>query len=220
MTTIYLIRHSVKYPKKEYETVNAPDDKDIDDEKRILSVEGEKRAEILSTKHDFDNVDVIYTSNMVRTIQTAKYLATRLNKHINVDYRLNERRYGKQNSDDFEDWYERQYLYKDFRTEGGESQEDVRIRMSEILDEILKKHNGQTVAIFSHGYAITFLLLKWCKLISVNRKRELKYEFNNKILFNKEINAPEVFKLTFDNDKLLDIKIIEYDDIPYMHGGI
>lgn len=220
MTTVYLIRHSVKYPKKEIESFNGSDNKDIRDEKTILSVEGEERAKILCSKSIFDNVDVIYASNMVRAQATAKYLATRLNKHINIDYRLNERRYGKQNSDDYEDWYERQYLYNDFRTEGGESQEDVRNRMLEILNEILDKYNNSTVAIFSHGYAITFLLLKWCKLINVDRQRKLTYEYNNKILFDKVINAPEVFKLTFDNDKLLNIELIEFDDIPYMHGGV
>ncbi len=220
MTIIYLIRHSVKYPRKGYDSFNSPDDKDKIDEKTILSVVGEKRAEKLCEKSVFDNVDVIYASNMVRSIQTAKYLANRLNKNINIDYRLNERRYGKQNSDDYEDWYERQYLYKDFKTEGGESQEDVRVRMNETLSEILKKHKDKEVAVFSHGYAITFLLLKWCKLLEVTRERKLKYEFNNKIIFDKIINAPELFKLTFDNDKLLDIELIEFDDIPYMHGGI
>ena len=220
MTTIYFIRHSVKYPKSEYESTNAPDNKDLRDEKTILSVEGEKRAELLCSKSVFDNVDVIYASNMVRAIGTAKYLSTRLHKHINIDTRLNERRYGKQNSDDYEDWYERQYLYKDFKTEGGESQEDVRNRMLEVLNELLKKYENKTVAVFSHGYAITFLLLNWCKLIDVNRERKLTYEFKDKIIFDKTINAPELFKLTFDKYKLLDIELIEFDDIPYMHGGI
>lgn len=220
MTTIFLIRHSVKFPKAEFESFNAKDDKDLRDEKTILSVIGEKRAELLCSKNIFDNVDVIYASNMVRSIATAKYLSTRLNKHINIDERLNERRYGIQNSDNFEDWYERQYLYSDFKTVGGESQEDVRNRMLDVLSEILNKYNNKIVAIFSHGYAITFLLLKWCKLVSVNRDRKLKYEFNNKIIIDKTINAPEVFKLTFDKDKLLNIELIEFDDIPYMHGGI
>ena len=195
MTTLYLIRHSVKYQRKEFDSINAPDDKDLIDEKTILSVSGEKRAEILCNKSIFDNVDIIYSSSMVRSIQ--------LNKHINVDNRLNERRYGKQNSSHFEDWYEKQYLIPDFKTEGGESQKDVYNRMHEVLDEILEKNNNKTVAIFSHGYAITFALLKWCELVSINRKRILKYKFKNKIIFNKELNAPEVFKLTFDNKNII-----------------
>ena len=136
MTTIFFIRHSVKYSRVEYESYYGKDDKDIKDEKTILSVIGEKRAETLCNKNEFDNVDVIYTSSMARSMATGKYLATRLNKKINIDERLNERRYGKQNSDDFPDWYERQYKYEDFRTEGGESQKDVRTRFLESLNEI------------------------------------------------------------------------------------
>ncbi len=220
MTTIYFIRHSVKFPSKMLNFYNSPDDKDLKDEKNVLSVEGEKRAEILCNKDIFDDIDEIYASNMVRSIQTAKYLATRLNKKISIDKRLNERRYGKQNSDDFEDWYERQYLYSDFRTIGGESQEDVRNRMLEALDEILDKNEDKKIAVFSHGYAITFMLLHWCKLIGVNRERKLTFEFNGKIIYDKVLNAPEVFKLTFDKKELKTIEYIEFEDLPFMHGGI
>ena len=220
MTTVYLIRHSVKYQRTEFSSYNAKDDKDIKDEKTILSVIGEKRAELLSTKSIFDDVDVIYSSSMVRSIGTAKYLASRLNKKINVDARLNERRYGKKNSDDYPDWYERQYLYSDFKTEGGESQEEVRNRFLESLYEILDKHKDENIAIFSHGYAITFSLLKWCKLISVTRDRRLTFKYKNKIILDKIINAPEVFKIVFDNKELKSIELIEFDDLDYMDAGI
>jgi broad specificity phosphatase PhoE len=221
MTTLYLIRHSVKYPKKEIESSYCNDDKDLYDEKMILSVEGEKRAELLSHEKELQNIDVVYTSNMVRSIATAKYLCEDQKLKYNIDMRLNERRYGKQNSNDFEDWYERQYLYSDFRTIGGESQEDVRNRMFECVTEILEKNKGKRIAVFSHGYAITFLLLRWCELVDVTRERKLTYKYKNKIIFDKIINAPEVFKLEFDdNNELLDIKLIEFDDLPYRHGGI
>ena len=220
MTTVYLIRHSVKYSKTEYESFNGKNDKDLIDEKAILSVLGEKRAEILCNKSDFDNVDIIYTSDMSRSMATAKYLATRLNKKINIDARFNERKYGKQNGDDFPDWYERQYLYEDFKTEGGESQKDVRNRFLDGLNEILKKYSNKNVAIFSHGYAITFTLLNWCKLINVDRKRKLTFEYNGKIIYDKILNSPEVFKLTFNGNELLNIECIEYEDLPYIKRGV
>ena len=37
------------------------------------SVEGEKRAEILSNQKEFDDIDTVYSSNYVRAMQTAKY---------------------------------------------------------------------------------------------------------------------------------------------------
>lgn len=219
MTTIYLIRHSVKFERKDYDLFNAKDDNNLRDEKTMLSVEGEKRAEILSKHSVFDNVEVIYASNMVRSMQTAKYLSTRLNLKINIDERLNERRIGK-NSGMYNDWYQRQYKNIDFKTEGGESQREVATRMNDAINEILKNNKNKIIAVFSHGYAITYYLLKYCKLEDVNEKRVLKFSFNNKIVFNKIINAPEVFKLTFDDNKLIDIKLIEFDNLPYMAGGI
>ena len=220
MTTIYLIRHSVKFERSEFDKFLADDDKNLKDEKTILSVVGEKRAEILCSKSIFDNVDVIFASNMARTIGTAKYLSTRLNKKINIDRRFNERRYGTQSSSEYKDWYERQYLISDFKTIGGESQEEVRNRMLDGLYDVLDNYKNKTVAIFSHGYAITFMLLKWCKLIEVDKQRKLKFEFNNKIVLDKVINSPEVFKLTFEDKELKDIEIIEFDDLPYMNAGI
>ena len=219
MTILYLIRHSVKYSRFDYESFNAKDDKDLKDEKSILSVIGEKRAEILCNKSEFDNVDIIYTSNMVRSMATGKYLANRLNKQLNIDERLNERRYGKQNSDSFPDWYERQYMYEDFKTEGGESQKDVRSRMDEVLNEILSKHQNKVIAVFSHGYAITFYLLKYCKLIDVTHERKLTFKYKNKIILDKILNSPEVFKLTFDDKELKNIELLEYEDIPYIFSG-
>ena len=89
--------------------------------------------------------------------------------------------------------------------------------MDEAITEILKQHKDKRIAIFSHGYAITFYLLKYCKLTNLTDKK-FTFEFNNKIIFDKKINAPEVFKLTFDNEELMNIESIEFEDIPYNNG--
>lgn len=90
--------------------------------------------------------------------------------------------------------------------------------MGEVLDEILSNDRGKKVAVFTQGYAITFLLLNWCKLEEIredNGSHILKYSFNNKIIFDKKINSPEVFKLTFDEEKLINIENIVFKDLPY-----
>ena len=216
MTTLYLIRHSVRMPlnKIKYKTNQ---DKLILNEKIILSKEGESRAKLLSEKEELKNIDVVYASNCVRTLQTAKYLLEKQNLSVTIDDRLDERRVGLANDKYYPDWFERQYKDENFKTVGGESQKDVRNRMDEAITEILKEHKDKRIAIFSHGYAITFYLLKYCKLISIIDEK-LKYQFNNKIIFDKPINAPEVFKLTFEENKIKDIELIEFEDIPYNHG--
>ncbi len=221
MTTLYLIRHSVKYPRSKFDSFNGSDGNYLKDEKIILSVEGEKRAEILSHEHELENIDIVYSSNMVRAISTAKYLCENQNLHINVDERLNERTCGKPNSDKYPDWFSRQYKDKTFKTEGGESQEEVSSRVYECINEILLKNKNKRIAVFAHGYAITYVLLKWCELVDVTEDRKLTLKFKGKIFMDKIINAPEVFKLEFDNsNNLIDIDLIEFDDLPYVHGGI
>lgn len=220
MTTIYLIRHSVKFPQDEYESYKSKDDKNLRDDKSILSVTGEERAKIICSKSELDNIDIVFASNMVRSQQTAKYLCFNQNKKMNIDERLNERKCGIENSDVYPDWYERQYLHPDFKTKNGESQNDVSKRMHSFLDEIIKKYDGKRIAVFSHGYAITFALLKWCKLVNVTNDRVLTYEFKNKIIMNKQINAPEMFKLVFEHDQLISVELIEFDDLPFAHAGI
>lgn len=216
MTTIYLIRHSVRLSLDSIE-YHTNQEKTILNEKIILSSLGEDRAKLLSEKEELQNIDVVYTSNCVRTLATAKYLMEKQNLKAIIDDRLDERKVGISNVDKYPDWFSRQYFDESFKTEGGESQKEVRDRVNEVINEILVKHKNKRIAVFSHGYAITFYLLKYCKLVSIIDNK-LKYEFNNKIVFNKRINAPEVFKLTFNDNKLLNIELIEFIDIPYNHG--
>ena len=73
-TTVYLIRHSVRMNRSEIETYKTIQPQYLRDEKIILSSEGEKRAKILANQEELNNIDIIYVSNFVRTLQTAKYM--------------------------------------------------------------------------------------------------------------------------------------------------
>ena len=199
-TTVYLIRHSVRFKSSNIIKYNTNQDNLLKNEKIILSVEGEKRAEILSNENELQNLDVVYTSNSVRTLQTAKYILERQNLKVNIDDRLDERRVGKPNDGIIKDWWLRQYTDENYKTEGGESQKDVRERVLQALNEILQENFGKRIAIFSHGYAITFLLMKWCTFDYIENKDNIKLTYNRKEIFNDKINAPEVFKLEFDEN--------------------
>ena len=93
-TTIYLIRHSTKLDPAILNNENNTEYYQNRREKIILSIEGEKRADILSDELEFKNLDVIYSSNYARTIQTAKYFAEKQNLVINVEPRFGERKIG------------------------------------------------------------------------------------------------------------------------------
>lgn len=210
ITTFYLIRHSEKIENsmiEEYRTVQSDLMKD---EKTSLSVEGERKAKILSEQKELENLDKVYASNMVRTLQTAKYLLEKQNLKVSIDDRFDERRRGKNNDDTHPHWFTEQYIDENFKTEGGESQKDVRDRFSEAFFEILNSNRGKRIAIFAHGYSITFFLLKWMKLVEVTEQRHFKFSFNDKIILDKKLDAPEVFKVTIDeNNEVLDISNID-----------
>ena len=216
-TTVYLIRHSVRLNmKNNIESYNTTQENLIKSEKIILSVTGERRAEKLSNERELQNIDVVYASNCVRTLQTAKYLMEKQNLKANLDERLDERRTGKPNDKEYPDWYTRQFQDENFKTEGGESQKDVRERMEEPFNEIVEKNKGKRIAIFTHGNAMTFLLMKWCKVENVTPNKEITLSYNGKIIFNKRLNSPEVFKLTLDEENnVKNIENIEFADLEF-----
>ena len=216
MTTLYLIRHSVRMKRDDIETYNTTQPRIIKEEKIILSGEGEKRAEILSKEKELQNIDALYASNCVRTLQTAKYMMESQNLKAHIDERLDERRVGIPNDQEVPDWFIRQFQDFDYKTIGGESMREVQTRFTQAINEILEQNQNKRIAVFTHGYAITTYLLNYCKLLQITDDG-LKIEYNGKILYNGIFNAPEVFKLTFEK-KLENIELIEFDDLPFCHG--
>lgn len=211
MTTIYLIRHSESL-KMSKELYNADDTQQVANEKLPLSVKGEEKACKLSKKSFLQNIDAIYSSSYVRAISTAKYIAENNSLLINVDDRLNERKLGDTRGVPKEFWLT-QLEDENAKTNGGESRREVLERMEEILNEVLEKNFNKNIVLVSHATAITFLLMKWCKLenaILDGKKRHLT--FKDKDVINGNFETPEVFKISFDNNKIVDIKLIRDGD--------
>lgn len=170
-TIVYLIRHSVRFDTNLIKKYNTTQNDIIKNEKVILNVEGEKRAEILSNETELQDINVVYASNCVRTLQTAKYILEKKMLDVNIDERFDERRVGRINDDEEPNWFELQFIDENYKTEGGESQKEVRNRFCEAFMEVVKENKGKRIAIFSHGLAIAFFLLNWCTLEEVNEKK-------------------------------------------------
>ena len=210
MTTIYLIRHSK--PMKVNNTFNS-DSLQIQNEKSSLSIEGEQLAQEKLNKKEFDNIDVLFSSNFVRTIQTAKYLAAKNNLEINIISDLGERRFGINSWDELPENFERkQFLDENYKLGNGESQKDVRTRMYTIIMNIINKYPNKRIAIVSHATAISYLLKTWCNATIVDDK--MRYNFNNKIILDGYINYCETIKLEFDNENnLINIENIKINSL-------
>ena len=205
---VYLIRHSK--PMKVNNTFNK-DNLQLQNEKSSLSIEGEQIAKEKLNKKEFDDIDIIFSSNYVRTIQTAKYLSEKNNVEINIISDLGERKFGIDSWDELPDNFERkQFLDENYKLNNGENQKEVRDRMYSVIMKILNKYPNKRIAIVSHGTAISYLLKKWCDVNIVDDK--LRYSFKNEIVLDGYLNYCETFKLVFDDEnKLIDIKNIKLD---------
>lgn len=204
ITQVFLIRHSEQLKIKNRKVKN--ESSQILNEKIILSVEGERKAEEISKLRELSNIDVLYSSNYVRAISTAKYIASQNNIEINIDENLNERKLGdlealeKLGQNMHHTFTVEQLLDETLKNKDGESRTEVVKRMEELLNNILTENLGKNIAIVSHGASIKFLLMNWCNL---NNNYELEY--NSSII---NVNSPSVIKLVFDNKKLVGLSQI------------
>lgn len=89
-TTIYLIRHSEQL--KVQNKILTNENSQIANEKIILSANGEKMAQQMSQIEELQQINIVFSSNYVRAISTAKYIANTNNLDIIVDENLNERK--------------------------------------------------------------------------------------------------------------------------------
>ena len=209
MTTVYLIRHSIK--EKNYGESDTFDSKQLKDEKRILSCEGEEKALLLSKNPEFQNIDVVWTSNYVRAIQTAKYICKNNDKEINISKAFDERHYGTfENDIDKEKFWINQFKDENLKNADGESRLEVANRMSTKINEIVNENKDKKIAVVCHNACILFYLLQYCELEKAEVKKKLTISFNGKTLIKDEImKAPSVMKLEFNNDKLVDVTYFE-----------
>lgn len=201
-TTIYLVRHS-KPMKAKY--LYSSDDLQVQNEKQVLSIEGERIAEEKFKNNEFNNIDILFSSNYVRAISTAKYLADKNDLDINVIDDFGERKFGITSWDQLpSDFGEHQFQDENYKMENGESQKEVRERMYNALMKILNKNKGKRIAIVGHSTAPAFLLGKWCEISYAD-----DYKFNGKVFFNGKWEYCQTFKLTFEDQELIDIKVID-----------
>lgn len=211
---IYLIRHSEKFDRQRLKTKNN-DEEIIYGEKLVLSVRGEEKAKNLSKLPEMKNIKELWSSNMVRALETAKYIAEENNLFINIDERFRERTSGEINKDGekYAKFWLEQHLDENLKSTNGESRLEVQTRMYNGLMDILNNTKQDCIGVVSHGAAMTFLLMKWCKLEYINNDKVKKIIYKNKDIINRIFNMPEIFKLTFSKDnELLDIENIDVED--------
>jgi len=202
MTEVYLIRHSK--PLK-VENIKTKDSLQLQNEKQILSIEGEKIAKEKFNNNEFNNIDVLFSSNYTRAISTAKYLADKNNIKINIDDDFGERKIGINDWDEKpKDFELKQFYDENYKMPNGESGKEVKERMYNALMKAVFENKNKRIAIVTH-YTATLFLLK--KLIDIDNDGNCYFN-NNKIFNISEPTYCQTIKLVFNNDTLVNIENI------------
>lgn len=171
MKKIYIVRHC--------EALGQPPESQ-------LTERGSKQAEFLSEFFSNIKIDRIISSPFLRAIQSVEPLREKINLEIDIDERLSERILS---TIDLPDWLEKlkiTFSDMELKFEGGESSQEAMNRVVNVIEDILKSKNENTI-IVTHGNLMS-LLLK---------------HFNNDFGFEqwKALSNPDVFLLHFKNNE-------------------
>jgi len=126
-----------------------------------LTTNGLERAEGLAEMiRQNGGVDVIISSDLTRTRQTAETVGKALNVPVEFDERLREYNVGIYNGGSIEQ-FNRDFPYHelwDKTPEGGENNHQVQQRMVEFIQETNKKYSGKKILVVSHGHPLYSLM--------------------------------------------------------------
>ena len=132
-----------------------------------LSDLGKKQAERTGKILAKEGIDAIYSSDLLRAVQTAEPLAAMLKLPINTSPAFRERNVGVLEGltfDESRERFPRDYyalINRDVHhiITDGESYRQLLKRITDELDLIIRRHSSQRIAIFSHTGALCFLTL-------------------------------------------------------------
>ena len=207
-TIVYILRHSQPF-RDLLGDYYVEEQEQIRNEKNPLSVIGEKRAEKLSKYKELQNIDIIYSSHYVRAMSTAKYIAKSNHIKLNIDQRFGERKFGIKTWEGLpQDFFKHQFYDWNYKLNDGESLNEVHTRMNEALLEVLNKNEGKKIMIVAHGTSLSVMLSTWCDVKLNEETNLIELYFNGHKFFEGDWNAPELFKLEFENNNLMKIENI------------
>jgi broad specificity phosphatase PhoE len=158
-TKLYLVRHG--------QSANNAEGRFGGHSSTPLSALGEVQAERTAKLLASEGIDVIYSSDLPRAVQTAKYLADLAKLEIHATPAFRERHVGVLEGltfDESKEKYPRDYYALVNRNvhhviSGGESYRQLLKRAAGTLDKIIHDHRNGRIAIYSHTGVICFLTL-------------------------------------------------------------
>ncbi|MBQ5782791.1 MAG: histidine phosphatase family protein [Oscillospiraceae bacterium] len=147
MTTLYFIRHA------------EPNYDNPDDMTRELTENGLRDRYKAKDFLADCGIDLVLSSPYKRSVDTVRPIADAIGQQeIETYYDLRERTVCDEWLYCFDDYAKNQWSDFSYKLEGGECLGEVQARNVAAINEILKKYGGRTIAIGSHGTALSTII--------------------------------------------------------------
>ena len=170
---------------------------------------GYAQIERLKERLKHEKIDAVYSSDLSRTRVTATAVYEPRNLQLHTTERLREVKMGA-----WEDmpWGDIEHNYPEMSryfnidpakwiVADAEEFHNVQKRMMECISEIIERHEGETVAVFSHGFAIRAFI---CKVLGIqpNEIKKIPYYDNTAVTLLRCENGEITFEYQGDNSHL------------------
>ncbi|WP_343210387.1 histidine phosphatase family protein [Anaerolentibacter hominis] len=195
-----------------------------------LSAEGREQAKLAGRRLAAYDIDCIYTSDMLRAVETAELIKGELEavygRNLPFEIRHDIREYYcgdmegltiEEQQEKYGGFLEERELFRDVPYPGGESGQDVFDRFYPVLLEIARS-GFQNVAVATHGGAIRAVLagiffgdedrkLLFCRNMENTGITELRYNEENQVFYLERLNdyahlerRPELLRRSWRKD--------------------
>ena len=176
MTTVYFVRHA------------EPNYMNHDDLLRELTERGREDSKLVTRFLADKDVDFVYSSPYIRSIDTVRDFAESRGLEIHVDDDFRERKIDSVWIEDYTSFAKTQWADFDYKLSGGESLREVQTRNIAAINRLLNAHRDSTIVVGSHGTALSTIINFYDK--------QFGYEDFERI---KGL-MPWIVKFTFEND--------------------
>ncbi|WP_419881536.1 histidine phosphatase family protein [Peribacillus sp. B-H-3] len=175
LTNLYFVRHA----HSEYST---------EELKRPLSKKGLRDAKKVNQLLAKESIDYVISSPYLRAVQTVEGVAKGIEKEVIIVDAFKERQLSSQRVGDFQLAITKVWKEPSFYWEGGESNVFAQKRGVESTLKVLERYEGKNIVIGTHGNIMVLIMNYF----------DTNYGFD----FWKELNMPDIYKLTFDKSEL------------------
>jgi 2,3-bisphosphoglycerate-dependent phosphoglycerate mutase len=178
LTSLYFVRHA--------HSTYTPDEL-----KRPLSQKGQADAEKITQILKKENIDYVISSPYKRAIQTVEGVTDFTGKEVIIESDFKERILSEVPVENFDIAITKVWEEPAFSFEGGESNIIAQKRGVEATLKVLERYEGKNIVVGTHGNLMVLIMNYFDK----------KYGFS----FWKELNMPDIYKLTFDRTSLKEV---------------